>query len=103
MIKDIRKEIKQIAEYLGVSASEEQIDIVEKHVSFGSMKKQYIERGNTFFMRKGEVGDWRNHFTPEEAEFVDKMAEEKLAGTGLTVQRSLLWMKIVFINILNKD
>ena len=84
----------KVAEFLGVEVTEDQVSIVEDHVSFGSMKTNpSVNRtvsGKDYFMRKGEVGDWRNHFTPEEAEFVDKMAEEKLAGTGLTVQDSLL-------------
>ncbi len=34
-------------------------------------------------MRKGEVGDWRNHLTPEQSAEIDQLCEEKLKGTGL--------------------
>ena len=37
--------------------------------------------GTTPFMR--EVGDWKNYFTPEQSEEMDKIYQERLVGTGL--------------------
>ena len=34
-------------------------------------------------MRKGVVGDWKNHFTEEQAKRYDQLVAEKLKGTGL--------------------
>ncbi|KAL6899471.1 hypothetical protein ACP4OV_006129 [Aristida adscensionis] len=39
---------------------------------------------NSAFFRKGEVGDWKAHMTPEMAQRLDSIVEEKLRGSGLT-------------------
>nr|XP_016480076.1 PREDICTED: flavonol 3-sulfotransferase-like [Nicotiana tabacum] len=38
---------------------------------------------NRDFLRKGQVGDWKNHLTPEMAEQLDEITRQKLAGTSL--------------------
>jgi hypothetical protein len=38
------------------------------------------------FMRKGEIGDWRNYFTFAQSEFFDAIYTEKLKDTGLSFQ-----------------
>ncbi|XP_072042745.1 sulfotransferase 1C4-like [Amphiura filiformis] len=47
-----------------------------------TLEKQKQEKGA--FMRKGKVGDWRNHFTVAQNEAFDASVQEKLAGSGLT-------------------
>lgn len=46
------------------------------------------------FVRKGIVGDWKNHFTSEQSAMFDAVYQEKLKGTGLsfdfTITLSLL-------------
>jgi hypothetical protein len=36
------------------------------------------------FIRKGEVGDWKNYMTPEMAARFDTWIEENTRGTGLS-------------------
>lgn len=36
------------------------------------------------FIRKGEVGDWKNHMTPEMTAKFDAWIEENIRGTGLS-------------------
>ena len=40
------------------------------------------QTGQIFF-RKGVVGDWRNHFTPEQNAEFDAVYAEKMKGSGL--------------------
>uniref|UniRef100_A0A0D9VJK3 Sulfotransferase n=1 Tax=Leersia perrieri TaxID=77586 RepID=A0A0D9VJK3_9ORYZ len=42
---------------------------------------------NSAFFRKGEVGDWKEHMTPEMARRLDGVVEEKLRGSGRSLIR----------------
>ncbi|KAG8497323.1 hypothetical protein CXB51_008530 [Gossypium anomalum] len=89
--------VRKVAEFLGVpfTPEEENKEIVEQRVklcSFKSMNnqdvnkldKRYQERpiSNSDFFRKGEVGDWVNHLSPQMAEKLDQITEQKLQDTG---------------------
>ncbi|KAM7279448.1 hypothetical protein ACFE04_006582 [Oxalis oulophora] len=37
--------------------------------------------GNKTYFRKGEIGDWKNHLTPEMAAYIDGITEEKFQAT----------------------
>ncbi|GBM64893.1 hypothetical protein AVEN_119472-1, partial [Araneus ventricosus] len=45
------------------------------------MKKK--DSSGVSFIRKGIVGDWRNHFSPSQNARLEKKTREKFAGTGL--------------------
>jgi estrone sulfotransferase len=45
----------------------------------------YLQSTELRFIRKGEVGDWKNHMTPEMAERFDAWTEENTRGTGLNL------------------
>ena len=40
---------------------------------------------NKLFFRKAKDGDWKNYFTDKMKEKIDKLIDEKLAGTGLVL------------------
>ncbi|KAL3576959.1 hypothetical protein D5086_022242 [Populus alba] len=42
---------------------------------------------NSVFFRKGEIGDWANHLTPEMGARLDDIMEKKLKGSGLKLPR----------------
>ncbi|XP_053315351.1 sulfotransferase 6B1-like [Spea bombifrons] len=86
MKEDYLSQLKRISDFFGLSLTEEQLALIESKTTFKSMKEKsgdsHGKLGNVFF-RKGEIGDWRNHFTEEQSKEVDAKFEECLAGTKL--------------------
>lgn len=89
MKKDLPCCVKAMAEFVGKPLTEEVIQRIVHQCSFGEMRKNpasyQVFPGNddVRFLRKGEVGDWKNHLTPEmndqiEKEFIEKMREHWL-------------------------
>ncbi|PPD76342.1 hypothetical protein GOBAR_DD26737 [Gossypium barbadense] len=68
------------------------VEQIVKLCSFESMSNQDVNKldkryqqrpvSNSDFFRKGEVGDWVNHLSPQMAEKLDQITEEKLQDTG---------------------
>ena len=86
-----RQSISNIAKFLGKSLSDEQLDFIMERTRFETMKsnpacnydKQLPHRDSTIspFMRKGEVGDWKNKFTVAQAErFIQMYKQEADPG-----------------------
>lgn len=89
--------VKRLAAFMGVpfSAEEERegaIEEISRLCSFSNLKELEVNKTgrsgpfveNNAFFRRGEVGDWVNHLTPEMAERLNEVIEEKLGGSGLT-------------------
>ena len=91
MIEDLRSSVLKIAKFLGRSLDEEQVDAIVKHTNFKSMKQNPslnldgvpdIDSSISPFMRKGQVGDWKNYFSSSQLEAFDKLTAKKL-GPGM--------------------
>ena len=60
-------EVKKIAAFLGIEISDEKLQEIKEVTNIDSLRKnykddkQYNTEKNPFF-RKGEIGDWKNHF-----------------------------------------
>ena len=37
-------------------------------------------------MRKGEVGDWKNYFTPEQTARLDAIYDKRMKGSGIDLE-----------------
>ncbi|XP_051522945.1 sulfotransferase 1C2 [Myxocyprinus asiaticus] len=83
MKEDPRWEIERIMRYLDLSLPDEIIDRIVQLTSFKVMKdnpmanytyipKPVFDQSISAFMRKGEVGDWVNHFTPAQSQMFDE-------------------------------
>ncbi|KAH0674792.1 hypothetical protein KY284_025879 [Solanum tuberosum] len=89
---DPKKEVAKIALFLGKPfGNEEDLEIVLNKCSLERLKNLEVNKSgsiisyvhNSAFFRKGVVGDWKNHMTPEMEEQLDKITKLKLQGSGL--------------------
>ena len=91
MKKDHRGAVKKIAEFMGYSLKEEVIDTIVEKSTFQNMRDNpaindflmKFRKPDAAFFRKGVVGDWRGHFTPEQNVKFDAVYAEKMKGSGL--------------------
>uniref|UniRef100_A0A8C9W1P3 Sulfotransferase n=1 Tax=Scleropages formosus TaxID=113540 RepID=A0A8C9W1P3_SCLFO len=86
MKRDLTEGIRQISNFFGFTLSEEQVQTISQESMFTTMKDgskdKYGKMVNVIF-RKGEVGDWKNHFSESQSQEMDVEFEKRLAGTKL--------------------
>ncbi|KAM4617139.1 LOW QUALITY PROTEIN: sulfotransferase 1 family member D1-like [Discoglossus pictus] len=92
--EDPKREIKKILDFLERKISDETVDKIVHHTSFQEMKNndmvnyktipnEMIDQTSITFMRKGEAGDWKNHFTVAQNIRFDEDYERQMAGQSL--------------------
>lgn len=93
---NIIQELQYINIFLGTRLTWQQLEGVAQHTSFSAMKSRGEPIKNHFFTnskdevkfyRKGMVGNWKNHFSPELQGETDEWIRKNLAGSDL----SLTW------------
>ncbi|XP_066267803.1 amine sulfotransferase-like isoform X1 [Branchiostoma lanceolatum] len=83
--KDFRSSVKTIAAFLEKELTDEDLDRLLTSYSVESMRKT-LAKSNGWrknIVRKGVVGDWKNHFSAEESAKFDQKYRERMAGSGL--------------------
>ncbi|KAF3441552.1 hypothetical protein FNV43_RR15466 [Rhamnella rubrinervis] len=96
-------QLKKLASFLGFqfSAEEEAEGLIEEIstlCSLGNLKSLEVNQKGirlsiipvSAYFRKGEVGDYVNHLTPSTVETLNKLVEEKFAGSGLVFKSKLI-------------
>ena len=93
MKDDMEHQIKRFSEYLGIPLTHEQIADIIHYSSFEQMKNctsaklvaayPATDASVSPYVRKGEVGDWKNYMTEEESHKIDTLCREKLAQIGV--------------------
>ena len=80
----------KIAKFIGKEIYSETRDLIVQQTSFGAMKSSEHTNYSWFegmkgdgFIRKGQVGEWKNFFTKEQNELFDKVFKERMEGTGI--------------------
>ncbi|XP_078109776.1 amine sulfotransferase-like [Sander vitreus] len=94
MIQDLQSAVERISVFLGKELSAEQLASVVKHSTFSNMKKipqanyeqvsgELLSHQQGAFMRKGTIGDWKNHFTVAQNERFDELFHREMGDIPL--------------------
>lgn len=92
LIEDTSREIFKLCDFLGLSPSSEEIDKVKAATMFDNMRQNKMITYSTAklmdqkvspFLRKGKVGDWKNHFTVSQNEEFEKDYKQKMKDSPL--------------------
>ncbi|XP_068192542.1 cytosolic sulfotransferase 3-like [Antennarius striatus] len=92
MIQDTELEIDKLCSFLGLSPSDEEKKLLRHELKFDNMKKNDMVNYSLLpvmdgkvspFMRKGKVGDWKNHFTVAQNEEFDEDYKKKMKDSPL--------------------
>ncbi|XP_045139903.1 sulfotransferase 1C2 [Echinops telfairi] len=89
-----KQEIRKVMQFMGKNLDETILDKIVQETSFEKMKenplvnrsavpKSVMDQSISPFMRKGTVGDWKNHFTVAQNERFDKIYKEKMEGISI--------------------
>ena len=100
MFEDMKKKpchaIQQIAKFIEVNLSDDIVDKIADLTCFEKMKddktanmswtRVFRKDGKPTFMRKGIVGDWKNHLSDEQSAEMDAICDRRLKGMGIEFQ-----------------
>ncbi|XP_068585864.1 cytosolic sulfotransferase 3-like [Cebidichthys violaceus] len=92
LVEDCGRGIDNLCCFLGLSPSSEEKDMITRRVQFDDMKKndmvnhsniRWMDFKKSSFIRKGKVGDWKNHFTVAQSETFDEDYKQKMKNPTL--------------------
>lgn len=101
MKEDLPSVVKKVAQFLEREVTEEQVEMLCDHLSFKRMKKNdsvnneairkvaFVPGREGAFIRKGEVGDWKNYFTEEMNVKMDDVIDSYFKDIGLMFRYEL--------------
>ncbi|XP_004967901.1 cytosolic sulfotransferase 14 [Setaria italica] len=100
MVRDPAAHVRRLAEFVGLpfggAGEDGTADAIVRLCAFehmcgleatksGRTVMGAISLENSIFFRRGVVGDWVNHLSPETARRIDDITRSKFEGSGLTV------------------
>ncbi|CAH0763346.1 unnamed protein product [Diatraea saccharalis] len=100
MKHDLPSVVRKTAKFLDKAITDEEVDELCDHLSFNNMKnnravnlqpilertfgKSYLEQTDLRFIRKGEIGDWKNFMSDDLSRKFDQWAQKNLEGSDLS-------------------
>uniref|UniRef100_A0A0P4VZL1 Sulfotransferase domain-containing protein n=1 Tax=Scylla olivacea TaxID=85551 RepID=A0A0P4VZL1_SCYOL len=99
MKEDLPSVVQKVADFLGKQLSAEEVMRIADHCSFGSMSKNKAVNNESIaapesekakglkFMRKGKVGDWKNHLTDTQIKAFKEWTFKHLEGSDFPYYR----------------
>ena len=101
MKKDLKGIVEKVALFMSYELDSSALDTITSQCTFDCMKtnpstnfvstgvQMYVRKpGSQPHIRKGIVGDWKNHFSDEQSLRMDTEYHRRLTGTGLEFQFS---------------
>jgi hypothetical protein len=94
MHKDLDPVIARISAFLNIPASQEMLNSIAIQSTFTSMQTNSKTNWQSSdfpdkHLRKGKVGDWKNHFTPEQNVIFDAAYKQKMADLDIQIDFEL--------------
>ncbi|KAM9461565.1 sulfotransferase 6B1-like [Clarias gariepinus] len=76
--------VKKVADFFSFPLTDEQAKVITEENTFSVMlSNSSFGKMTDVIFRKGEVGDWRNHFSEAQSKQMDEEFRKKLSGTRL--------------------
>ena len=89
LLMDFAGQLKKLMDFLGYPFTARILERIRERTSFENMKDGRFSNmreidGFQGFFRKGQIGSWKEQFTPEQNERFDEVIQKRLQGTGLS-------------------
>ncbi|XP_040471080.1 sulfotransferase 2B1 isoform X2 [Falco naumanni] len=92
--QDLRGTAQRLSTFLGCPLGLETLGALEQHCSFATMRDnvmanytliptEIMDHSQGSFMRKGVVGDWRDHFSPQQNALFNRLYQEEMGDLEL--------------------
>ncbi|XP_049609666.1 cytosolic sulfotransferase 3 [Syngnathus scovelli] len=99
LTENVGREIDKLCTFLGLSVSAEEKESIMTAVQFENMRDNKLTNFTNAplmnlkvspFMRKGKVGDWKNHFTVSQSERCDEHYKKFIRSPGLRFRTEVI-------------
>lgn len=81
--EDLSRELDAMADFLGIKLTQAKKKALSSAVSFSTMSSKSEGKASSILMRKGQIGDWRNHLDKEHWDEFDKVFQDKCGNLDI--------------------